>query len=199
MIQESKTMRPHKSLRIFYTTLILLIVYLKFSLTRSIDDQNVVDWDDELDDGENNKLLATSNTNRVRLSVELPPSNRHRVRQDIYNFYNGQQQPARPNNNYYRPRPRPPRPPRPIYPDSDYYYEDDAPADPTYYQPSRPYRQPYYPYPTPPPPPPPTTTTTTTTPALPTSDPTQPIGYMLIDTHHTPAGSYSRPIAFFGG
>lgn len=68
---------------------------------------------------------------------------------------------------------------RPYNPYDNYYQQP---------QPGPPYYPPYYP-------PPPTTTTTTT--AKPKGPP-QPIGYMLIDTYHSPQGySYSRPIAYF--
>lgn len=77
-------------------------------------------------------------------------------------------------------------------------YQDRRPYNPYYQRPQRqdPY-YPYYPQPYPYPyPPPPTTTTTTTTTAKPT--PPKPIGYMLIDTYHSPQGqSYSHPIAYF--
>ena len=95
------------------------------------------------------------------------------VGQDIYNFYNVN---PRPNSHYQRPIYN-------IY-DDDYYHR--PPYRPPYYE-----RPPYSPYLYPPPSS--TTTTTTTT----TPSPLAPIGYMLIDTHHTPTGSYSKPIAFY--
>lgn len=81
--------------------------------------------------------------------------------------------------------------------DDDYRNQNRRP----YYQ-SPPQQQPYYPY-YPPPQPYPypypmpfSTTTSTTTTAKP--KPPQPIGYMLIDTYHSPHGqSYSQPIAYF--
>lgn len=60
---------------------------------------------------------------------------------------------------------------------------------PPYYQ--GPYPYPYYPNYVRPPFVPTTTTTTTT------AAPPRPIGYILMDTYHSPRGSISRPIAFF--
>lgn len=73
-----------------------------------------------------------------------------------------------------------PNTPRPYQPP---YYQQEQP----YYGQPLPY--PYaYPY---------TTTTTTTTTTAKPVDNSRPVGYMLIDTHHTWRGSYSRPVAFF--
>ena len=90
------------------------------------------------------------------------------VGQDIYNFYNVN---PRPNTIYN-------------------IHDDDYDQRPLYRQPYY-ERPPYSPYLYPPLSS--TTTTTTTT----TASPLAPIGYMLIDAHHTPVGSYSKPIAFY--
>lgn len=87
--------------------------------------------------------------------------------------------------NFYNYRPLPPRP----YDGAEDYRRPYYPPYPYPYQ----YQQPYWPAPAPT-----TTTTTTTTPVPQTTprSPTNPIGYMLIDTYNSPRGSYSRPVAF---
>lgn len=198
-------------LSIFYLFLIIIIIYTKFRLINATnydeissegsnnDDEaavtNSIDSESDTISSINERTEVAPNRLRLRLVSAGQDQQRRRVRQDIYNFYNSHQPPQnqRPTYrpNYYRPRPRP------SYNDDIYDYDDDNDA---YYQlrprpppPLRPY-DPYRPYL----PRPLIVTTTTTTTAAPASDTLKPIGYMLIDTYHTPGGSYSRPIAFFG-
>lgn len=110
--------------------------------------------------------------------LQTPMDRDRNVRQDTYNFYS-----IRPRPNYYRPRP------------SYEPYDEPYPYRPPYQPYAQPYQpQPYPPYPYPPPTPPSSTTTTMTT----TPHPLAPIGYMLVDTYHSPSGAtYSKPIAYF--
>lgn len=79
--------------------------------------------------------------------------------------------------------------------DQGYRQQPYNPYRPSYYD--QPPYAPYYPSPPPYYQSPPTSSTTTTTTTV-RPGPPQPIGYMLIDTYHSPRGqSYSRPIAFF--
>ena len=114
---------------------------------------------------------------------DIVPASRDRpiVRQDIYNFYIGQE-------NHRRTRPRPSY--QSDY--NDYYRPNQPPYSPyyNYYQ----QQQQQQPWPLPLPPSSPSPIPSSTTPDV---DPTKPIGYMLINNYRSPFGSFSRPVAFF--
>ena len=205
-------MKPRQSskvLPIFYTTLLLVIIYLKFCLITAEESLNgnkdmhqshselVVASQDF--DSETSATIEKEPKKQVRRLVEVGDhKNGLRVKQNIYNYYYNRPQPG------HRPAPVPSYNEQPYGYDYDdypgYYQRPPPPPQPQPPPYPVPQQNPYLPYPYPfrplPPPAPPTVAPA----AIPSSSPPspiKPIGYMLIDTYHTRSGSFSKPIAFF--